>query len=312
MRVSLPRYFRTLRHAPRGARLKLLRKWFESRFSRPSPSTAEVCEFRSIESYEKNYADLAALLGKAGKAPPPNEADFLRRMLHRPDQHAGAIGRDDYFFLTAFASILAPRRVVEVGTLTGFSAAILAAALERQHGHDGDAWVDTIDARERCLIDETRPTGFEIAKLIPEIASMVRLHVPHDSILVRDLAQREELDLIFIDANHYHPRPLLDLLRFAPYVHSGGWIILHDIRLGTVGRQAPSAGPNSPFGAEWLFERWPFRKISGGNIGAVQLPADKSTLIPFALRLMALPSEIAGAPGLRTRSALLQAVADLV
>ncbi len=312
MRVSLPRYFRTLRHAPRGTRLKLLRKWFESRLGEPTPSTAKVCEFRSIESYEENYAALAALLGKSGKAPPPNETDFLRRMLHRPDTYAGAIGRDDYFFLTAFASILAPRRIVEVGTLTGFSAAILAAALERQHGHDGGARVDTIDSRERCLIDETRPTGFEIAELIPQIASMVQLHVPHDSIRVRDLAQRDELELVFIDANHAHPRPLLDLLRFGPYVRRGGWIALHDIRLGTIGRQTPGPGPHSSFGAEWLFDHWPFRKISGGNIGAVQIPADKSALIPFALRQMALPSEITGAPGLRTRSALLQTLADLL
>ena len=268
-----------------------------------------VCEFRSIESYEKNYADLAALLGKPGKAPPPNEAEFLRKMLHRPNRYAGTIGPSDYIFLTAFASILAPRRVVEVGTLTGFSAAILAAALERQHGRSGTVWVDTIDTREQCLIDETRPTGFEVAELIPEIASIVRLHVPLDSIFVRDLAQPDELDLVFIDANHCHPRPLLDLLRCAPFVGDGGWLVLHDIQLGAISREA---GSNSPFGAEWLFERWPFRKVSGGNIGAVQLPAEKSALIPFALRLMSLPSEIAGAPGVRTRSAILQTFADLV
>jgi hypothetical protein len=47
-------------------------------------------------------------------------------------------------------------------------------------------------------------------------------------------------------------------------------------------------------GAELLFESWPFRKISGGNIGAVQLPDERSALIPFALRLMSRPYEIKG------------------
>ena len=46
-------------------------------------------------------------------------------MLLRPRADPGAIGLEDSFFLTAFASILAPRRVVELGTLTGFSAALL-------------------------------------------------------------------------------------------------------------------------------------------------------------------------------------------
>ena len=63
-------------------------------------------------------------------------------------------------------------------------------------------------------------------------------------------------------------------------------------------RKADGADPTlrwgAPQGAELLFESWPFRKISGGNIGAVQLPQEKSALIPFALRLMSVPYEITG------------------
>ncbi len=62
--------------------------------------------------------------------------------------------------------------------------------------------------------------------------------------------------------------------------------MLHDIQLGTIGRKAKDAAwialLGAPEGAEWLFECWPFRKIRGGNIGAVQLPNEKSALIPFA------------------------------
>ncbi len=141
---------------------------------------------------------------------------------------------------------------MELGTLTGFSAALLAAAVARRHGNSS-ARIDTIDTRTQCLIDETRPTGFEIPELIPDLASAVRLHTPNDSTHVRQLAERDELELVFIDANHCHPHPLLDLLRVAPFVRGGGWIILHDIRLGSV-------GTGSPFGAEWLFECYPFQQ----------------------------------------------------
>jgi hypothetical protein len=146
------------------------------------------------------------------------------------------------------------------------------------------------------VIDETRSTGFEIIELFPELASMIRLHIPHDSSIVSELAERDELEFVFIDADHRHPMPLLDLLRLAPYMKPGGWILLHDTRLGTMGREASKNSPTSSWvtahGPEWLFDYWPFRKISGGNIGAIQLPDDKRVLIPFALRLMSMPFEI--------------------
>jgi hypothetical protein len=305
-----------MRRAPWGRRIKLARRLFPALFEEMRPAVAEVCKFNSPAEYQKRYTQLAKMLGHDGETPPPGEIEFLNSMRHRPIQHPGAIGLDDYFFLTAFTTILAPQRVIEIGTLTGFSAAIIAAALSRRHGTGTAAWVDTIDVRPQCLIDETRPTGFEIPALIPNLTAMVRLHIPHDSSFVRELAKPNELELVFIDANHQHPRPLLDLVRLAPYVKSGGWIVLHDIQLGTIGRKAVEAGRSPPLGApagaELLFNEWPFRKISGGNIGAVEVPADKSTLIPVALRLMSIPFEVPKEAIGRTRRALYQSLHELL
>ncbi len=303
-----------VREAPHGGRMKLFRRLAPSLFAPLPGSTAEVCEINSLASFESAYPRLAAMLGHTGKTPPPGELEFLQSVVHRQIYHAGTIGAKDYFFLTAFVSILAPERVIEIGTLTGFSAAMIAAALSRQHGDQRAAWVDTIDVRPQCLGDDTRPTGFEIPELIPNLTSMVRLHIPHDSVFVSELAKRDELKVVFIDADHRHPRPLLDLLRLAPYVQRGGWVVLHDIRLGTLSRKAIEAGQTlswgTPYGAEWLFDHWPFRKISSGNIGAIQLPADKSALIPFALRLMAVPFEIPSKA--RPRRALYQTFGQLL
>lgn len=258
----------------------------------------QTAEFRSLAEYESDYARFAGMLGHAGKTAPPGEIEFLQTIANQPQKHLGTIDASDYFFLTAFVSVLAPKRVVEIGTLTGFSAAIIAAALRSPPGGATPRWVDTIDLAVQCFIDPTRPTGFEIAESFPELASMIRLHVPHDSTVVRALAEPDELELAFIDADHQHPLPLLDLLRLAPFVAGGGWIVLHDIQLGTRGRKAKGTDPTlrwgATMGAELLFEAWPFRKISGGNIGAVQLPNEKSALIPFALRLMSVPYEIEG------------------
>jgi predicted O-methyltransferase YrrM len=313
-------YFEALRFAPPGHRIAIARQSLAAQKAR-TPSSAEEAEFRSPEEYLETYTRLAALLGAAERSPPPGESEFLQGMRERHGHRSGVIGWTDYYFLTAFVSILSPPRVLEIGTLTGFSAAIIAAALDRRHGRESPAWVDTIDLRPQCLIDETRPTGFEIPELIPELVSRVHLQIPNDSRCVRALAPPNELELVFIDADHRHPRPLLDLLRVAPYVRSGGWIVLHDIQLGTIGRKMAAAGETSPWGtpdgAERLFERWPFRKISGGNIGAVEMPNEKRALVPFALRLMAEPFEIEGGAKegpktKRERRALYHSLPDLL
>ena len=167
-----------------------------------------------------------------------------------------------------------------------------------------------------CLIDPTRPTGFEIAEAFPQLAPLIRVHVPHDASLVRQLAARDELELAFIDAHHAHPHPLLDFIQLAPFVRSGGWIIFHDIKLGTIGAEQRAAGQDTkwgaPYGVEWLFDFCPFRKISGGNIGAVQMPADKLALIPFALRLASLPTELSDRADRRARRAIFDGLANLL
>ena len=286
----------TVSRATRASRRKLFRRLLPYLFARPAAPFTELCEINSLAEFESGYARLAGMLGRAGKTPPAGEFDFLRTIVNRPMQYPGTIEASDYFFLTAFVSILGPQRVVEIGTLTGFSAAIIATALRHQPGEENSRWVDSIDLRPNCLIDEARPTGFEIAEAFPEIASMIRLHIPHDSTVVGKLAQPGELEIAFIDAGHQHPLPLLDLLRLAASIRPEGWVLLHDIQLASKARKADADDPRyrwgAPEGPELLFESWPFRKISGGNIGAVQLPQEKSALIPFALRLMSLPYEI--------------------
>lgn len=282
-----------VRNAPRGYRLKIFRRSIPSLFAPPPAKPVEVCEINSLADFESAYARMATMLGETGKTPSASEVTFLESIGKRPVYYPGTIAPSDYLFLTAFVSILAPQRVVEIGTLTGFSAGVIAAALCRRRGA---GWVDTIDINAECAIDRTRGTGFAIAELFPDLVSMVRLHTPRDSSFASQIARRDELKIAFIDADHRHPRPLLDLLRLTPYMQSAGWILLHDIQWGTIGRRAMEAGQTfhwegASYGAEWLFDHWPFRKISGGNIGAVQLPEQKSDLIPFALRMMSMQLE---------------------
>lgn len=320
MNLSLAHRLNLFRYGPAGRRLELVLKVARAVGRNPNSAPAryfDVGEFRNWEQFEIKYRQLAEELGQAGKIPAAGEVDFLHEMVALDDvRYPGGIGSRDYFFLTCLVSILAPRRVIEIGTLTGFSTAIIAAAVHHQHGNGSEITVETIDSHTHCSIDETRPIGFEIPDLIPELVSTVRVHTGRESDFVRELAARAKFDLAFIDADHRHPWPLLDVLRLAPCLESGGWILLHDIQLGTYGKAEREAGKEleggTPYGAEWLFERWPFRKIRSFHIGAIELPRRLEALVPFALELMEEPFEITGNAARRIRRSLYQSFADLV
>ena len=165
------------------------------------------------------------------------------------------------------------------------------------------------------MVDQTQPTGFEIAEVFGEFASMIRVHAPKDARFVSQIAEPNELELAFIDADHRHPLPLLDLLQLAPCMRPGSWVLLHDTRLGTLTRQEIDAGCKPMFGpaygAEWLFAHWSFPKVSGGNIGVAQLSVEKGALIPFALQMMRIPSQVTGKLEYVTRTALYESLAAL-
>jgi cephalosporin hydroxylase len=222
----------------------------------------------------------------------------------------------DLLFLHAFVTVLAPDRVVEIGTLSGFSAAVIADAVAQHQGLESQSVVvDTIDLNPRCLIDPTKPVGFEIPQIVPRLTSRIRVHAGKDACYVEQIARAGELELVFIDADHQHPRPTLDVLRVARFVKPGGWVVIHDIELGPLAQRMHAAGVASkhgtPSGAQWLFEAWPFGKISGGNIGALRLPSNLRDLVPFSLAMLRIPSELEPIPTRRTFEAFFAAVVEL-
>jgi len=117
--------------------------------------------------------------------------------------------------------------------------------------------VESIDKNTHSVVENDKQVGFQIPDIIPDFPNAVRVHAPAESEAIKEFAVRGELQLVFINANHQHPQPLLDLLRATPYVRSGGWILLHDIKLGTLGRASIESVHDvrrgASFGAEWLF-----------------------------------------------------------
>ena len=309
-------FVRAVRNAPRGYRLALARALVPFVFTpAPKPATADVCEFHSLDDYSSTHARLAHLLGQPEQVPAPGEIDFLRSIQNRGIHYAGAIGASDYFFLTAVASILAPVRAVEIGTSTGFSSALIAAALHRRHPQVTRAACryhrfPLALSRRSNQADRFRdsrsspPTSSMLfACILP--ANQISFASWHDATSWRSSSSTPITSI----RGHYsicfasRPTCAMPAGSFSTISNSERW--------ENAKEKGEPLAYGAPFGAEWLFDRWPFPKISGGNIGAVQLPLNKTEIAPIALELMALPFEMAPQSHRNMRRALYRSVADL-
>jgi hypothetical protein len=153
-----------LRRAPRSALPRLVLASFASL---PSAVEPVMCEIATPDRYEDGLTELAGYLSR----PRPVLAAERRSLEHLLAYHrncSGAIGMSDLLFLHAFVSVLAPDRVVEIGTLSGFSAAVIADAVAKHPSPESESVVvDTIDLSQRCITDQTKPVGFEIPQIVP-------------------------------------------------------------------------------------------------------------------------------------------------
>lgn len=273
------------------------------------PASPAGCEIASPEQYSAGREQLRALTG-ASTTRRCADLSRLGRFIAAQRGASGAIGVPDLLFLHAFVSLSPGDHAVEIGTLSGFSSAVIADALGGRGQSSSSVLVDTIDINDFCINDPDRRVGYAIPQIAPELPSRVRIHAGKDARVLPEIARPNEFDVAFIDGDHQHPRPLLDLLRVAPFVRRGGWVVLHDIALAAIALRDGIPG-DAPRGAEWLWQEWPFAKISGGNIGAVKLPLHLADLVRIALAMLRLPTEVEGAAGARSVRATVAAAAAL-
>ncbi len=257
-----------------------------------------------LAHYERIYPEVALALGSRRVAPTAGELAFLARAA-ATELPVGNVGPANLCFLAAVASASGATRMMEIGTASGASSALLASIAASTLAEDPrkseGVLLTTIDKKSRCLFDDSKPIGFMIRELATELESRIRIHTEQDSFLARTIVPPRSLDLAFIDGNHQHPWPLLDVLNLLPLMVPGAWIILHDTDLPAV-----AARLNVParYGAQWILETWPGRKLASDNIAAVALPQDLRALRPVFEELRERPFEVAATGWNRYRKML--------
>jgi len=195
----------------------------------------------------------------------------------RPGWVKGIVGFRDARFLFERVLAVAPRVVVEVGTASGMSTAILAHALELS----GQGRLFTYDLRERFYEDETRLVGDAAREMVPpEVLERITFRNP--AVAIDAGREHKAVDFAFIDGNHRHPWPALDLLALLDALPPGAEVALHDINL-------PIRYPGSAWGAKWLYDELDVEKRADErsempDIGSVTIPTDKDDLREQLLR----------------------------
>jgi predicted O-methyltransferase YrrM len=215
----------------------------------------------------------------------------LQALPDAPHWVQGATPSGDREFLLEMITTHAPECVVEIGVAAGVSSAVMLCALDTLPQTATGRVLYSCDIQSTCYFDASRATGEAVQAMYPHPRARWILDTNKDARRVSQALAPSSVDLTFIDANHYHPWPLLDLLHLTKLAKRGSWVMLHDINLPVIAPEFVASG------AKWLFDEWPFEKVAGGgtnrNIGAVKLPADLRSLIPFASVLLDRPWEFA-------------------
>ena len=253
----------------------------------------------NAEQYRREYPRLAQTLDRPNAAPAPGEVEFLEWVT---DSAASNFDRmlvgTDIFFAAAIISILAPEIAIEIGTASGFSAAIFAKIISLREAASGRrstrTLVHTVDKLLMCDHDRLKPIGFAIELMTPELRDRIQLHLERDSSYCREVSESGDM-IGFVDANHRHPWPLCDVLQVLRLMRRG-WILMHDIALPQAVECARAAGQlvtfEPSFGAKHVFDFWPDRKIRSVNIGAVRIPDCRDALKGFVSKLRTFPGEV--------------------
>jgi glycosyltransferase involved in cell wall biosynthesis/predicted O-methyltransferase YrrM len=219
----------------------------------------------------------------------PTDLAGLSAMNQQPPAWAeGHVSGSDAAFLFEMIAAHQPSTVVELGVASGVSSASILYALDQLPDAEQRV-LYSADVRPTCYFNEAYPTGHACLEMYPAPRASWQTAFEMSAAGLGELLPAASVDLTFIDANHQHPFPLLDLLQVTAFAKPGSWIVLHDIDLPI---QYPD---HQTYGPRWLFQMWPFNKVKcfdmWASIGAVQLPDDFSLLVPFALALLDRPWE---------------------
>lgn len=160
----------------------------------------------------------------------------------------GSISAKEAMFLQGGIYKRKPKTFLEIGTASGLSTGFIAKFLDN---NKNDAKLFSLDLNDTFWGEEGAKTGFLAEKIADGASVPISYLFNVDSTVIPENFADQEIDMAFIDANHQHPWPTLDMLSLMPFVKSKALIYHHDLALYT--QQVPVFG----IGPKYLFDQIP-------------------------------------------------------
>jgi predicted O-methyltransferase YrrM len=208
---------------------------------------------------------------------------------NRPEWVKGSLSHSDTRFLFDTALKAGANLAVEIGTASGFSTSVLCHALNfaSKGGLIGsDFHVVSYDASPYCYFDASKQVGDATREqLSPELLKHVTFRHPAFASSLKQHHGNDDIEFLFVDANHKHPWPTLDLLATLDLLKRGAVVVLDDINL-------PVLLPRQQaWGAKYLFDGLDLEKsvpddVEVPNIGCLKIPEDKEQLRGHLLEII--------------------------
>ncbi len=201
----------------------------------------------------------------------------------------GAISKEDSIFLLELLRLTRPRGIIEIGVASGYSTKVLSSKLQEI---DSTGAIYSFDRLTHFYADDAYRLGALLYDENGKMPGNVHLFpgVPshHISSLLRD---KLRLHFAFIDGEHRHPQPLIDLIHVLPVLEPGSLVVLHDVNLPDL-----FEGRHLEHGSRALFRSWNGHKVLPRsltpNIGAIRLHRTHEETIEALLPTMQLPWEV--------------------
>ncbi len=204
-----------------------------------------------------------------------------------PAWSSGILPGQDAAFLNAVIEKYRPDYVFEIGVTAGTSSALILGTMA-PYADPFRVWLYSYDIAGKCDFDPARAIGDATREMVPALLEHWKLNTGATALDVARDRQLSSRPLYFIDANHTHPWPALDLIALLPVLKPGDCVVLHDIN-----PSAKTAGEFPDYGAQWLMEDWTGPRlvpdVALPNIGAIFIPEDPRVLLSSLVKTLARP-----------------------
>ena len=219
--------------------------------------------------------------------------DELWDRFRPPDWSRDHFGLHEIAFVWDFVEAIRPKNIVEIGTASGVSSAMLLHGLNKFCA--ASSTLHCFDIATHCYFDPSRALGAAIGQMAPGLIERAHTYARTDAADAASLFRHGTIDLLLIDGEHANPAPTVDLISLIYALRPNAWVILHDVELehididGEMGKKS---------GAGRLFHAWPYTKVqlagetpADRNIGAIRVPSPSADAIPHLLDLLRAPWE---------------------